>query len=202
MKRVVFDDLYELSTEMIYEEKKFSDCVSVACHYDMATALIAELIRSDVPIGQIDICDYSWNAYDKEYIVSIMDECIYCFPAFNTEKGSYNENYADITYVHQDCNSKILKYLDCEKVYEFSVRELDEVDDESDDDMCACDDDITTYYSDSVSVSRDKLGSPTGFTKQWSTNNEDGIFSYTSYSFYCDNEDAVRYMAKQFDIEL
>lgn len=196
MKRIIFDDLYELSVEMIYEEKKFSDCVSVVCHYDMATALIAELIRSDVPIGQIDICDYSWNAYDKEYIVSIMDECIYCFPAFNTKNDSYNETYADVTFVHQDCNSKFLRYLDCENVYEFSVKELDDIDDECDDEG------IVTHHSDSVTVSKDKFGNPTGFTKTWSRDTGCGVTQYSSYTYYCNDEDMLRSMAHDLGVKL
>ena len=201
MKKINFEDLHELSEEMIYEKKELLNCVSAICKYEIATALISELIRSDIPIGQIDICDYSWNAYDKEYIVSIMDGNIYCNPAFDTKNNSYYGTYADAAFVHQDCNSRLLKYLDCENVYEFSVRDLDEIDET--DDTCEREgDDIMTYHSDSVSVSRNRLGNPTGFTKQWNTNDKNGTFSYSSYSFYCDNEDAVRYMAEQFDVEL
>lgn len=192
MKRVGFNDLYELSQEMIYQEKKLLHCISAICKYEIATALLSELIRSDIPIGQIDICDYSWNAYDKEFIISIMDGNVYCNPAFDTKNNSYYETYADVAFVHQDCNSRFLKYLDCENVYEFAVREMDEIDDE----------DIVTYHSDYVSVRRDKLGNPIGFTRQWNTNDKNGTLSYRSYSFYCDNEDTVRYMAEQFNIEL
>lgn len=210
MKRVVFEDVYELSTEMIYEEKKFSDCVSVVCHYDLAAALLSELIKSDVQIGQIDLVG-EWSGYDKEYFVYIVDGCVSCEPAFRSVADGGHDKYlemgADIMYVHQDCNSKVLKYIDCDKIFEFAVCELDESENEE---MCydCCndcedsDEDITTYHSDSVTVSRDKFGNPTGFTKQWVVNDEDGIFSSTSYSFYCSNEDILQSMAERLDIEL
>ena len=35
-----------------------------------------------------------------------------------------------------------------------------------------------------------------------SDNDEDDIYSHSSYSFFSDNEEAVRYMAEQFDIDL
>lgn len=212
MKRIVFEDVHELSVEMLHDVLNFSDCVSAVCHYDMATALLSELIQSEVQIGQIDISDYEWNGYTKEYVVSLMDGNVYCIPAYVTEKRGYShetylETYADIMYVHQDCNSKILKYIDCDKIFEFAVNEIDGFEDEEKSRECCndcedVDEDITTYHSDSVTVSRDKFGTPTGFTKQWSVNDEDGIFSHTSYSFYCSNEDILRSMAERLDIEL
>ena len=201
MKKINFEDLHELSEEMIYEKKELLNCVSAICKYEIATALISELIRSDIPIGQIDICDYSWNAYDKEYIVSIMDGNIYCNPAFDTKNNSYYGTYADAAFVHQDCNSRLLKYLDCENVYEFSVRDLDEIDET--DDTCEREgDDITTYHSDSVTVSRDKFGNPTGFSKSWFSDDGDGVSQYSSYSYYCNDEDILRDMAQDLGVEL
>lgn len=199
MERIIYEDLHALSSAMLYDALNFSDCVSAICHYDIATALLSELIQSEVSIGQINISDYEWNGYDKEYAVTIMDGYLYCNPIYGMKKDGYSKEgylgtYADVAYVHQDCNSKFLKYLECDKVYEFAVEELDDIDD--------CDDEIVTHHSDSVTVSRDMYGTPTGFTKSWCRDNGEGIMQYSSYSYYCSNEHLLRSMARDLGIEL
>lgn len=210
MKRIVFEDVHELSVEMLHDALNFSDCVSAVCHYEIATTLLSELIQSEVQIGQIDLTN-EWTGYDKEYFVYIVDGCVSCEPAFRSVNDGGHDKYlemaADIMYVHQDCNSKILKYIDCDKIFEFTVEELDGIDE---DEMycsgCAdcedTDDEITTHHSNSVTVSRDKFGTPTGFTKSWFRDNGDGVSQYSSYSYYCNDEDILRDMARDLDIEL
>lgn len=205
MTRIVFEDVHELSIEMLHDVLNFSDCVSVVCHYDMATALLSELIQSEVQIGQIDLT-HEWTGYDKEYFVYIVDGCVSCEPAYRSIRSGGHDKYlemgADIMYVHQDCNSKILKYIDCDKIFEFSVNEMD--DDSNYGYGCECDgdDDIVSHHSDSVTISKDKFGNPTGFTKSWSRDNGDGVAQYSSYSYYCSNEDMLRHMAQDLGIEL
>lgn len=205
MTRIVFEDVHELSIEMLHDVLNFSDCVSVVCHYDMATALLSELIQSEVQIEQIDLT-HEWTGYDKEYFVYIVDGCVSCEPAYRSIRSGGHDKYlemgADIMYVHQDCNSKILKYIDCDKIFEFSVNEMD--DDSNYGYECECDgdDDIVSHHSDSVTISKDKFGNPTGFTKSWSRDNGDGVAQYSSYSYYCSNEDMLRHMAQDLGIEL
>lgn len=214
MKRIIFEDVHELSAEMLHDALNFSDCVSAVCHYEIATTLLSELIQSEVSIGQLDISDYEWNGYDKEYVISLMDGNVYCSPAYGMKKdghshNSYLETYADIMYVHQDCNSKILKYIDCDKLYEFAVSDFDEANDfegecvdQHDDHTDDTDDGITTYHTNSVTVSKDKSGNPTGFTKSWCRDNGDGVTQYCNYSYYCSNEDMLRSMAQDLGVEL
>ena len=210
MKRIIFEDVHELSAEMLHDALNFSDCVSAVCHYELATAILSELIQSEVSIGQIDLTN-EWTGYDKEYFVYIVDGCVSCEPAFRSVNDGGHDKYlemaADIMYVHQDCNSKILKYIDCDKIFEFAVEELDGIDE---DEMCCSgcadcedtDDEITTHHSNSITVSRDKFGTPTGFTKSWFRDNGDGVSQYSSYSYYCNNEDMLRSLAKDLNIKL
>lgn len=212
MKRIVFEDVHELATVMLYDALNLSDCVSAICHYEMATALLSEIIHADVPIGQIDISDYEWSGYDKEYAVTIMDGYVYCSPLFGMKKKGYSKDgylgsYADIAYIHQDCNSKLLSRLEYDKAYEFAVEELDGIDD--DDCECSCcdhcdlsDDDSFSYHSESVMIHHDKLGVPTGFTKSWNRDNGDGVTQFSSYSYYCSNENMLKSMAQDLGIEL
>lgn len=218
MKRMIFEDVHELSTVMLYDASNLSDCVSAICHYEMATALLSEIIQADVPIGQIDISDYEWSGYDKEYAVTLMDGNVYCNPLFGMKKDGYSrdgylESYADIAYIHQDCNSKLLSRLEYDKAYEFAIDELDEIDDcdDYDDDYeygCCdhCpdmeDDDLVTQRSDFVTVSRDRHGNPTGFSKSWFRDDGNGVTQYSSYSYYCNNEDILRSLANDLNIKL
>lgn len=210
MKRIIFENVHELSAEMLHDALNFSDCVSAVCHYEIATALLSELIQSEVQIGQIDLTN-EWTGYDKEYFVYIVNGCVSCEPAYRSIRSGGHDKYlemsADIMYVHQDCNSKILKYIDCDKIFEFSVEELDGIDE---DEMCCSgcadcedtDDEITTHHSNSVTVSRDKFGTPTGFTKSWFRDNGDGVSQYSSYSYYCNDEDILRDLAQDLGVEL
>ena len=210
MKRIIFEDVHELSVEMLHDALNFSDCVSAVCHYEIATTLLSELIQSEVQIGQIDLTN-EWTGYDKEYFVYIVDGCVSCEPAFRSVRDGGHDKYlemgADIMYIHQDCNSKVLKYIDCDKIFEFAVEELDGIDE---DEMycsgCAdcedADDEITTHHSNSVTVSRDKFGTPTGFTKSWFRDNGDGVSQYSSYSYYCNDEDILRDLAQDLGVEL
>lgn len=224
MKRLFFKDVHELSDKMIYDVLEGSECVSVVCRYELATALLSELIQSDIPIGQIDISDYEWSGYDREYMITIMDGNIYCNQAYGRKKDGYFkdeyiESFANVTYIHQDCNSKILKYIDCDEIYEFSIYDVDDFDDFECDcfkcrhDECLCDkcsdvdgeddDDGTILHcSDSSTISKDKNGKPTGFTRSWSITDEDGTYQSTTYSYYCSDEDMLRKAAKNFDVEL
>ena len=205
MKRIIFEDVHELSVEMLHDALNFTDCVSAVCHYELATALLSELIQSEVSIGQIDLTN-EWTGYGKEYFVYIVNGCVSCEPAYRSVRSGGHDKYlemsADIMYVHQDCNSKILKYIDCDKIFEFSVNEMD--DDYIYGDECECnsDEDIVTHHSDSVTISKDKFGNPTGFTKSWSRDNGNGVTQYSSYSYYCSDEDMLRNMAQDLGIEL
>lgn len=206
MKRILFEDVHELSNKML--ENVFNDieCVSAVCHYELATALLSELIQSYIPIGQIDICDYELSGYDKEYIVTIMDGNIYCNHAYGRTKDGYSrdrylESFADIAYIHENCNSKILKYIECDEIYEFSIDEIDNSEREYDECQADTYDDGTiSYHSDSFTVSKDRYGKPNGFTRSWSITGKDGIYQSTTYSYYCDNEDMLRKVAKDFDV--
>lgn len=208
MKRILFDDIHELANEMVADHIDGAQIVSAICLYDIATSLLTELIQLDVPIAQIDVSDCELSGYNKEYTITIMDGCVYCNPAFAMKKNGYKEDKyletcADVAYIHQDCNSKLLNYIECDHMHEFAIDGIDEIDScddiESRDDS---EDDITTYDSDSVMVSRDRHGNPTGFTKTWNYDDGEGFTQYTSYSYYCSNEDILRSMALSLDIEL
>lgn len=215
MKRFVFEDINDVATTMVAKVHNGTCAVSAICHYELATAIAEELVREGCNIDFAEIYSYEYNCYDREYAVTVHadhEENIFVSvdPLYRDDK--YLFHYSDVIYVHQDCNSKLLKHVDAEELYEFAVGELDEEDTDKDEMCCDCceecedtddeDDNIITHHSDSVTVSRDKFGNPTGFTKSCFMDNGDGISQYSSYSYYCNDEDILRDMARDLDIEL
>ena len=200
MMRIIFDDIEDLAVALVDRYYDDADSVAAICNYDIAAVLIKALLQhDDLYVGSFDISDV-WNDYDKEYIVSVYNDCVTCEPAYRN--GGYLGIGEDVVYVHQDCNSKVLKRIDTHAVYEFAIAELDF--DDYDDDVCdGCDDDcITAFQSTSVTVSKDKSGRLTGFTKSWTTTNEDGLYQYNSYTYHCSDEDMLRGFAQRLDIDL
>ena len=98
------------------------------------------------------------------------------------------------------------QFIECQFWGKFR-EELDGIDE---DEMCCSgcadcedtDDEITTHHSNSVTVSRDKFGTPTGFTKSWFRDNGDGVSQYSSYSYYCCDEDMLKHMMLDLGIKL
>ena len=199
MIRYNFIDIKDFTDMLVSREYDEISSLSVICHYDVASALIEELIRTDLTIGSIDIGSASMTGYGKEYIITILDGCIYCECAYGVKDNGFPEDRylslcSDVVYIHGACNSKILKYIECKQIYEFAISDMD-------DDFEFDGDDLTEYHSESSTITKSKDGDVTGFTKSWSTNT-DGVFQYSSYSYHCDNANMVRNMAEKFDIEL
>ena len=107
--------------------------VSAYANYDEAKALVETLIAMGNPIGAIlELEDYEMSHYDKEYVVYLSEDGVTCEKTWH-EKGYYNGG-GDISFVHEDCSSKLLSHIDSEVMYEFAVGSCD--DDEDDCEEC------------------------------------------------------------------
>lgn len=200
MKRVIFDNISELARRMIEECGDSDDCISVntVCHFELAAALTEELIKQGCQISWLDIHDYKYLGYEYEFVVSLLEDKILVEPAYKYFKDGYkSDGYVTIggnaVYIHEDCNSKILQHLDSHVVYEFAV--------EGSDDNCK-DDAATCHRSEYETIFKDKHGTPSGFAKTWSTTDESGISSTSTYSFYSDNLGTLKAIAKEFGVNM
>lgn len=189
-----FNDCCDVADAMFEDILNGAKCVSAYCHYDYAIGIIKSLVMMEENyIKHIEIYDYKYSHYDREFIITLMDNEIYCQPAFNTDTNQYLLSFSDVAYVHRDCNSSILKKIDSPKMYDFSVDFLD--DDLND--IC----ENSEYFSEGTNISKDKNGNPEGFTKSW-TSDVNGIQKHSSYSFYSNDMEVLREAAKKFNVKL
>ena len=139
MERIEFEDIYDLAEIMdSYVTSNVSEheypIISAYVDYKLAKSLVEILISMGNSIGAIlELEDYEMSHYDKEYCVYLTEDGITCEKIFND--GGYYNGGGDISYVHEDCNSKLLSHIDSKTIYEFGI-----VEDDCDCDCseCAC----------------------------------------------------------------
>lgn len=109
----MIDDLYNIGDEF--------PSVSAIAKYDIAKDLLTELICLDMDPVSINISPVDYSGYDKEYIITIDEYGVCCQEAYSTDRYLYTED--NVLYIHEDCNSGILKYVrtDGDKVFEFAI---------------------------------------------------------------------------------
>ena len=137
MNRLDFDcpfDLADTITALLGDINDDYPVISVYGMYDVIKDILEDLIASGVSIAnEIELQDYDVAYYDKEFVLYLTVNGI------NVEKIWHDDKYyygsADISFIHEDCNSKLLSYVDSKTIYEFGY-DGDECDDE---DECSCD---------------------------------------------------------------
>ena len=133
MNRLDFDcpfDLADTITALLGDIDDDYPVISVYGKYDVIKELLEDLIASGVTIAnEIELQDYDVAHYDNEFVLYLTKNGV------NVEKTWNNDTYyygsADISFIHEDCNSKLIKYVDSKTIYEFGYDE---------DDECSCDD--------------------------------------------------------------
>lgn len=207
MKRLGFNDIYEVMDVMSesYDNLCDSDLYPVITaygKYDVIKELLEEFLADGFEIGG-DICleTHDSTGYDKEFALYLTEDGVSVCKIF--ENGKYLNEYPDVAFVHEDCNSKMLKNIESKLIFEFVFDdEHDEKDEFDNDDLCC--DDCDCYECDNrirsndikchetvadklVEYSKDDDGDLHGF----SVSKGDGD-SYMSYSLYTSDKLSVR----------
>lgn len=208
MEKLVFNDISNLANLMIDIDKK-DVSVSVLAKYDISKQLLAELCKCGASILSLSIHDIGYDGYDREFEISILNNEIICSEVYDEEDHRYFECGADITLIHEDCNSRLISKVESEKVYEFELfcnGDCEHCDHDDNDDFFTdelidlwenndvCDDD---YGDDYKCCDEDDECNLPGFTRSWSSN-EDGVFTSLSYSFHSTDKDLVNRKKKEF----
>ena len=142
MKNLYFDNFEEFSCviadrfDELYKEN-FED-IAVIAKPDEAKEIFKELVCMGYDICNITYEHIDWDGYDDEYILSMNHDGIW-LEKFKREDGKYLTDESTITYILDNCSSKVIPYCKGKAVYEVTIG-IDEEDDEWCDDCseCAC----------------------------------------------------------------
>lgn len=124
-----------------YDRVKFNDeynSVDIIAKYEDAKEIIRELVGIGYGIAFInELADTEWNNYDDAFVISLLENEIWCEPI--KRKDGYIFVEANVVYIFDDCNSKIISKIESDEVYEVEVGNCD-----YDCESCDCHDMATT----------------------------------------------------------
>ena len=77
--------------------------------------------------NSIELEDYDISGYDKEFELMLTQDGVAVSKMWHEDnewhKAGYYDTGADVAFVHEDCNSKILTHIASDEMYEFAVGE-------------------------------------------------------------------------------
>ena len=209
MKRLEFNDIYEVMDVMSESLDNLCDSdlypvITAYGKYNVIKELLEEFLADGFEIGgDIYLETPESMGYDKEFALYLTEDGVSVCKIF--ENGKYLNEYPDVAFVHEDCNSKMLKNIESRMIFEFAFEYKHDDDDEDEfdnDDLCC--DDCDCYECDNrirsndikcnetvadklVEYSKDDDGDLHGFT----VSKGDGD-SYMSYSLYTSDKLSLR----------
>lgn len=125
MKHLHFYDYKEFAAEVADKYEALTDMygeISVIAKYNEMKSIIAELVLCDYPIVSIDLHSPSFCDYCDAYILSLNVDGIWCQP-MKYEHDQYLKDESNITYVLDNCSSKVIPHCKADFIYEISVGE-------------------------------------------------------------------------------
>ena len=127
MNRLDFDcpfDLADTITALLGDINDDYPVISVYGMYDVIKDILEDLIASGVSIAnEIELQDYDVAHYDKEFVLYLTTNGVNVEKTYDVESDTYLSGSADISFIHEDCNSKLIKYVDSKTIYEFGYDE-------------------------------------------------------------------------------
>ena len=160
MKNLYFDDFEDLACDIAdkfdeLNKEKFDD-ITVIAKPDEIKEIFKELICIGYDICNITYERIDWDGYDDEYILSMNHDGIW-LEKFKSEDGKYLTDESTITYILDNCSSKVIPCCKGKNVYEVTVG-IDEDDCDCDDcSECACKKDEKPTTTSSTSKSTYKI---------------------------------------------
>ena len=169
MKNLYFDDFEDFSCAIAdkfdeLNKEEFED-IAVIAKPDEVKEIFKELVCMGYDICNITYEHIDWDGYDDEYILSMNHDGIW-LEKFKKEDGKYLTDESTITYILDNCSSKVIPYCKGKNVYEVTVG-IDEDDCDCDDcSECACKKDEkpttsstskSTYKINGKEVSKDEF---------------------------------------------
>lgn len=151
IKTLHFEDYEDFACAVsdTYDRVKSNDeynSVDVVAKYEDAKEIIRELIGIGYGIASINgFGDPEWDGYDDAFVISLLDDEIWCEPV--KRENGYIFVEADVVYIFDDCNSKIIPKIEADEIYEVEIGDFD-----YDCENCDCHDVNTTSSASSYRV--------------------------------------------------
>ena len=131
MKNLYFDDFEDLACDIADKfdmlKDDFGD-IAIIAKYEEAKEIIAELSYIGHSLESIRMSRPECKNYHEEYLISLNNDGIWCEEM--KSDGKYLTDESTITYILDNCSSKVIPYCKGKTVCEVSVG----------DDDCNCDD--------------------------------------------------------------
>lgn len=142
--RTISNAYYRVKSDDEYNSLDF------VAKYEDAKGIIRELIGMGYGIAFInEFANPEWDGYNDAFVVSLLDDEIWCEPVKRDDGYIFIE--ADVVYIFDDCNSKIIPKIEADEVYEV------EINDDCDGDCEDCDCyDVNTASSATYKVNGNK----------------------------------------------
>ena len=133
MKNLYFDDFEDLACDIAdrfdrLDKEEFED-IAVIAKPNEVKEIFKELVCMGYDICNITYERIDWDGYDDEYILSMNHDGIW-LEKFKREDGKYLTDESTITYILDNCSSKVIPYCKGKIVYEVTVGDYE----------CGCDD--------------------------------------------------------------
>lgn len=189
MKNLYFDDFEDFSCAIAdkfdrLDKEKFED-IAVIAKPDEAKEIFKELVCIGYDICNITYERIDWDGYDDEYILSMNHDGIW-LEKFKREDGKYLTDESTITYILDNCSSKVIPYCKGKNVYEVTVG-IDEDDCECSECACKKDEKPTTtskesYFINGKSVDKSEFDKKyEEFEEKYMDNIRDMMLNYCSF---------------------
>ena len=131
MKNLYFDDFEDLACDIADNfdmvKDDFGD-IAIIAKYEEAKEIIAKLSCIGYSLESIRMSRPEWENYHEEYLISLNNDGIWCEQM--KSDGKYLTDESTITYILDNCSSKVIPYCKGKNVYEVSVGDYE----------CGCDD--------------------------------------------------------------
>ena len=167
MRNLYFDDFEDLACDIADKfdmvKDDFGD-IAIIAKYEEAKEIIAELSCIGYSFESIRMSRPEWENYHEEYLISLNNDGIWCEPM--KLDGKYLTDESTITYILDNCSSKVIPYCKGKTVYEVTVGDEDECDCSE----CACKKDekpTTTSSTKSTYKINNKEVSKEAFDKKY-----------------------------------
>ena len=158
MKNLYFDDFEDFACAVAdtYDALDYDEeDVAIIAKYEEAKEIISELSCIGYSLESIRMSRPEWENYHDEYLISLNNDGIWCEPM--KLDGKYLTDESTITYILDNCSSKVIPCCKGKNVYEVTVG-IDEDDCDCDDcSECACKKDEKPTTTSSTSKSTYKI---------------------------------------------